>query len=159
MKPRLLRTRAGARLGELVHGESAGDCAVVAGSVLSGRAPTRASGFLGRYDNQVSLLGSAGPARRGWLDSLWPRRAAPATGAGRTSGMVPVESFERVWPFQVPVAPLLRALLTQDTELASSLGCLSLVEEDLALCAYVCPSRLDYATALRSTLHEIERGR
>lgn len=73
--------------------------------------------------------------------------------------MLPVESFDRVWPFQAPVAPLLRALLTGDTELASSLDCLSLVEEDLALCAYVCPSRLDYGAALRATLHEIERGR
>jgi Na+-transporting NADH:ubiquinone oxidoreductase subunit A len=159
VRPRLLRTRAGARLSELVQGESENGCAVIAGSVLSGRAPAPASGYLGRYDSQVSLLRAAGPSRRRWLDVVWPRGAAPARNIGRGSGMLPVESFDRIWPFQAPVAPLLRALLTRDTELASSLDCLSLVEEDLALCAYVCPSRLDYGAALRATLHELERGR
>lgn len=158
-RPRLLRTRAGADLRELLAGETEEGCDVIAGSVLSGRAVNPASEFLGRYDSQVSLLRSGGRAPRRWLDVIWPRAAVPTRFVGPASGMLPVESFDRVWPFQAPVAPLLRALLTQDTELASSLGCLSMVEEDLALCAYVCPARIDYGAALRATLHEIERGR
>jgi Na+-transporting NADH:ubiquinone oxidoreductase subunit A len=49
--------------------------------------------------------------------------------------------------------------LIRDTETASELGCLALTEEDMALCSYVCPAKLDYASALRETLREIERGR
>ncbi len=159
VKPRLLSTRAGADLGELLLGEAEDGCVVIAGSVLGGRALTPANGFLGRYDSQLSLLRSGTATRRRWLDVLWPRSAAPTADVGPAGGMLPVESFDRVWPFRVPVAPLLRALLTLDTELAGSLGCLRLVEEDLALCSYVCPARIDYGAALRATLHEIERGR
>jgi Na+-transporting NADH:ubiquinone oxidoreductase subunit A len=158
VKPRLLRTRVGADLSGLLQGEAEDGCDVIAGSVLSGRTLTPASEFLGRYDSQLSLLCSAA-ARRRWLDVVWPRSAPPTASAAHVSGMLPVESFDRVWPFQAPVAPLLRALLTLDTELAGSLGSRMLVEEDLALCAYVCPARLDYGAALRATLHEIERGR
>jgi Na+-transporting NADH:ubiquinone oxidoreductase subunit A len=73
--------------------------------------------------------------------------------------MVPIEAFDRVWPFPRPPAPLLRALLMRDTQTASALGCLALAEEDLALCTYACPGKLDYGVALRSTLRELERGR
>jgi Na+-transporting NADH:ubiquinone oxidoreductase subunit A len=37
------------------------------------------------------------------------------------------------------------------------LGCLELEEEDLALCTFVCPSKLDYGALLRRTLLQIEK--
>ena len=70
--------------------------------------------------------------------------------------MMPTENFERVMPLDILPAPLLRALLVEDTEAAQQLGCLELAEEDLALCAYVCPARQDYAAALRQNLTLIE---
>jgi Na+-transporting NADH:ubiquinone oxidoreductase subunit A len=76
---------------------------------------------------------------------------------GSPSGMLPLEIFERVWPFRTPPVPLLRALLTGDAEGAARLGCLGLAEEDLALCGYVCPAKRDYAAALRETLRLIEQ--
>jgi Na+-transporting NADH:ubiquinone oxidoreductase subunit A len=79
-------------------------------------------------------------------------------GSGWQTGMLAVEAFDEVWPFRVPPAPLLRALLTQDTETASHLGATMLAEEDFALCSYVCPAQQDYGTALRETLHAIEQG-
>jgi Na+-transporting NADH:ubiquinone oxidoreductase subunit A len=70
--------------------------------------------------------------------------------------MLPLEKFERLWPLPQPVLPLLRALLTGDAERAVELGCLDLAEEDLSLCSYACPGKLDYGAALRATLGQLE---
>jgi Na+-transporting NADH:ubiquinone oxidoreductase subunit A len=170
-RPRLVRTRLGADLHQLLEGEIAPGCRVVSGSLLDGRAVTPAICYLGRYHDQVSVVpdavpGEERPSFRAALRGLLlqhpfrhvPRSQSTAT-HGLPSGMLAVEDFDRVWPFAAPPGPLLRALLIRDTETASALGCLALTEEDMALCSYVCPAKLDYGSALRETLREIERGR
>jgi Na+-transporting NADH:ubiquinone oxidoreductase subunit A len=52
---------------------------------------------------------------------------------------------------------LLRALLTGDAERAEALGCLELDEEDVALCTFVCPGKIEYAPLLRTMLDRIEK--
>ncbi len=71
--------------------------------------------------------------------------------------MFPLGSFECVMPLDILSTPLLRALVVGDTERALDLGCLELEEEDLALCAFVCPSKLDYGKLLRRTLTQIKK--
>jgi Na+-transporting NADH:ubiquinone oxidoreductase subunit A len=51
----------------------------------------------------------------------------------------------------------LRAVLVEDVEMATALGCLELDEEDLALCTYACPGKYEYAPALRNVLTLIEK--
>jgi Na+-transporting NADH:ubiquinone oxidoreductase subunit A len=51
----------------------------------------------------------------------------------------------------------LRALLVGDTDMSRALGFLELDEEDLALCSFVCPSKLNYGLQLRAALARIER--
>jgi Na+-transporting NADH:ubiquinone oxidoreductase subunit A len=60
-------------------------------------------------------------------------------------------------PLDILPTQLLRALLVGDTDMAQALGCLELVEEDLALCSFVCPSKLNYGPLLREALEHIER--
>jgi Na+-transporting NADH:ubiquinone oxidoreductase subunit A len=48
-------------------------------------------------------------------------------------------------------------LLVKDTDQAQALGCLELDEEDVALCSFVCPAKIDYGSALRVNLAQIER--
>ena len=76
---------------------------------------------------------------------------------GSARAMVPVETYERVMPLDMLPTQLLRALITADTDLAQSLGCLELGEEDLALCTYVCPGKYDYGSILRENLNHIEK--
>jgi Na+-transporting NADH:ubiquinone oxidoreductase subunit A len=141
--PRLVRTLCGADLTALTGALEPG-VRVISGPVLAGRPASRTTAFLGRYHNQVVVLPpAAGSAREG----------------GTGSGMLALEAFEGVWPFEVPPLPLLRALLIEDTETVAALGCTHLAAEDLALCAYLCPERLDYGAALERTLEEIRRGR
>ena len=52
---------------------------------------------------------------------------------------------------------LLRALAAGDLERAEELGCLELDEEDLALCTFVCPSKIAYGPILRESLTQIEK--
>jgi Na+-transporting NADH:ubiquinone oxidoreductase subunit A len=137
-RPRLLRVVPGAHLAPLLSGEVVENCRVISGSVLSGRETNPATHYLGRSDNQICVL------------------AEPPI-AQRQTGMLAVESLERVWPFSVPPLPLLRALLIKDTETAVALGCLDFAVEDLALCTYACPARLDYGSALQQTLAAMDR--
>ncbi|NNK34093.1 MAG: Na(+)-translocating NADH-quinone reductase subunit A [Xanthomonadales bacterium] len=176
-QPRLVRTRQGASLTELLEGSCTepAECRVVSGSVLCGRTAERGLAFLGRYHNQVSVIPEGGNRHLfGWT-GLFPRRytAAPTllrqTGHrrkaafttaqnGRYSGMIPMRAFDRVVPLDILPSPLFRALMVRDTDQAQALGCLELDEEDLALCEFLCPAKNDYGTALRINLDQIERG-
>lgn len=167
-RPRLLRTRLGASTEELVRGELRDvECRVVSGSVLSGRRAAGHGAYLGRYHHQVCAVveGEAprgrwlAPGRGGRAVGLL-RRGAPWTTSrnGRPAALLPLGTFDRVVPLDLQPAPLLRALASGDTESALELGALELAEEDLALCAFLCPSKLDYGPLLRSTLDELERS-
>jgi Na+-transporting NADH:ubiquinone oxidoreductase subunit A len=175
-RPRLLRTRLGAFLPELVAGElSDGEQRVVSGSVLGGRAAEGEAGsFLGRYHHQVTalpegrerkLLGWLRPGRdvfsvtNGFL-SAFRRNGAFAfstTTHGSPRPMVPIGTYEQVMPLDIEPTYLLRALITGDAERAEALGCLELDEEDLALCTFVCPGKYEYGPLLRDMLERIRR--
>jgi len=173
-EPRLLRTRLGADIEDLVRGQVVpGPCRIVSGPALSGRRTLGASAFLGRHHTQVTLLPEGGKreflgwmspgfgkfsATRAFASALTRRPLALDTSQnGSPRAMVPIGSYERVMPLDLLATPLLRALLVRDTETAERLGCLELEEEDLALCTFVCPGKYDYGSALRETLNLLER--
>jgi Na+-transporting NADH:ubiquinone oxidoreductase subunit A len=68
---------------------------------------------------------------------------------------LPLEAFERAMPLDILPVPLMRALSVGDVEAAERLGCLELVEEDMALLSYLCPGHADYGALLRQMLDEI----
>lgn len=141
-RPRLLRTRIGANTDDLIRGElHDGARCVISGSVLSGRQATGVQSYLGRFDTQLCVIPEA-PA---------------TTPHGTRTAMLPIEAFERVMPLDILATQLLRALLVGDAEMARALGCLELDEEDLSLCTYLCPGKLDYAPLLTACLDTIER--
>lgn len=174
--PRLIQTRIGASIDELVAGElREGDVRVVSGSVLSGRTAVGAvHGYLGRYHRQVAALpegrrrefmGWAGPGL-GRFSSIGvfasrvlPGRRFQMTTStnGSPRAIVPIGMYERVVPFDLHPTYLLKALLTHDLERAEQLGALELDEEDVALCTFVCPGKHDYGPRLREVLTMIEK--
>ncbi len=140
--PRLVRTRFGASLDDLLRDEvEDGPRRTVSGSVLSGDEVTGPTAHLGRYHAQVAVLA---PAAR-------PPADRPV--------MLPLPRYARVVPLDLPVVPLLRALLVGDVAQADALGARELHEDDLALCAYVCPARIGYGPRLRATLDALEAAR
>ena len=175
-RPRLLKTRLGASLDDLVLDELEDTPPrIISGSVLSGRkASGEVHGYLGRYDNQVSVIqegadrefmgwGRAGKNKfsllRLYTASLRPDKQFRFTSAtnGSKRAMVPMGSYERVMPMDIIPTHLLRALAVGNVEQAEMLGCLELDEEDLALCTFVCPSKIEYGPLLRSNLDTIEK--
>lgn len=175
-RPRLLRSRLGASIDELVAGElQPGENRSISGSVLSGRkAMGETTGFLGRYHLQVSAL-AEGREREflGWLrpgsdrfsvvstyiSSLMPKKKYDMTTStqGSDRSMVPIGMYEKVFPYEILPTFLLRSLLVTDVERAEQLGALELDEEDVALCSFVCPGKHDYGPHLRDVLTIIER--
>jgi Na+-transporting NADH:ubiquinone oxidoreductase subunit A len=174
-RPRLVRTRLGASIDELVQGEIApGTQRVISGSVLDGRiAQGEALGYLGRHHLQVSVLAEAAERELfGWIMpgfdkfSIWGVVAGAFTGRaqalntttnGGARAMVPIGSFERVMPLDLMPTFLLRALLMGNDERAEALGALELDEDDLALCTFVCPGKAEYGPLLRAALSRIEK--
>jgi Na+-transporting NADH:ubiquinone oxidoreductase subunit A len=173
--PRLLRTRLGADLDDLTRGEWDGPGArIISGSVLSGRTARMPENHLGRYHAQVSILAEPRPSPQGvapvpagGLFSSYRLSVHRMTGKrdfafttqlhGRPTAMLPFGQYEAVMPLDILPTQLLRALLVGDTDTAQALGCLELVEEDLALCTFVCPSKLDFGALLREALDRIEK--
>jgi Na+-transporting NADH:ubiquinone oxidoreductase subunit A len=171
-RPRLVRTRLGASTNELLRGElREGESRIISGSVLSGRHALAPVAYLGRFHTQVCAI-SEGRSREllPWL--LWgldscatglplkrrrARRDPTPSLHGRPKTMLPLGTFERVVPLDILPTPLLRALLIRDTDMARALGCLELDEEDLALCSFLCPSKIEYGPLLRSVLAQIEK--
>jgi Na+-transporting NADH:ubiquinone oxidoreductase subunit A len=173
--PRLVRTRPGASLSDLLRGElQPGESRVVSGSLLGGSEVADWGAYLGRYDNQVTVLpegrereflGWIAPGSKkysitnAYLSAL--RRKLPfrftTNQNGSARAMIPIGSYERVMPLDILPTQLLRALLVGDAESAMELGCLELAEEDLALCTFVCPSKYNYGPLLRTMLDQIEK--
>ncbi|MFQ5649109.1 MAG: Na(+)-translocating NADH-quinone reductase subunit A [bacterium] len=173
--PRLIKTRLGANLQELVAGETTQDeSRIISGSVLSGHMASDGSGFLGRYHQQISGL----PEGRkkeflGWLSPglnlfsvknivlsrLLPGKKFNFTTStnGGVRAIVPSGSLEKVMPLDILPLFLVRALAMDNVEDTEQLGALELDEEDLALCTFVCPSKLDYGPMLRRNLTIIEK--
>lgn len=173
--PRLLKTRMGASIEELVAGELLdGENRIISGSILSGRSAFGVNAYLGRYHQQVSVLLEG--REREFLSYLRPglekhsvmnmfvsrllgskKFAFSTTVNGSERAMVPTGNFETVMPLDILPTHLLRSLIVGDTEMAQALGCLELDEEDLSLCTYVCSGKYEYGALLRDNLTNIEK--
>jgi len=173
-QPRLLKTRLGANLNQLVIGELKNDeNRVISGSVLSGRKAAGEFAFLGRYHNQVSVIreGRERPflhyLRAGvnnhsalpiYISSLSKKLFNMTTSTnGSERAMVPVGGYEDVTALDILPVQLLRALIVGDTEMAQKLGCLELDEDDVGLYTYVCVGKYEYGPILRDNLTTIEK--
>ena len=174
-QPRLVRTRIGAAVQDITAGEiREGEHRIISGSILSGHHAVAATAFLGRYDQQISVI----PENRerkflGWLSpgfnrfsvkNIYLSKLIPGKKFdfstslnGETRAIIPSGNYEKVVPLDLMPLFLMRALAVNDVEDAESLGCLELDEEDLALCSFVCPSKLEFGPLLRRNLTMIEK--
>ncbi len=174
-EPRLLRTRLGASVAEIIRGELENvDARAISGSVFNGRRAAGWASYLGRYHQQVTVLpesttrefmGWVSPGRdkfskvNVFLSSLNRRKQTfdfNTSQNGSPRAMVPIGNYEEVMPLDILPTQLLRALLVRDTDNAQALGCLELDEEDLALCSFVCVGKYDFGPILRANLEQIE---
>ncbi len=173
--PRLLAVRLGAQISKICQDEiNLPEARLIAGSVLTGRQAEGSNDFIGRYHRQISALNN--DAERSFLNWLQPgsqrfsikrlfisgflpsRDFAMSTAAwGGQRAIFPIGTYEQVMPLDIMATDLLKAIANQDTEKAQELGCLELIEEDLALCSFVCPGKNNFGSMLRKILQQIEK--
>ena len=150
--PRLIRVPLGAGIGDITDGELVDISArVISGSVLSGHTAFGHEASLGQRHRQVTAIFNTDSTQ-----SNGSPRTLFNTGIGdEADALIPTTDLDAVAPPGILAVPLLRALLVGDVERARDLGALELVEEDLALLSYTCPSKTDYGPLLRDLLEQM----
>ena len=174
--PRIISTRIGACIDEICAGElSQSENRVVSGSLINGREAIGSYAYLGKYHNQICAIEEPNSSDRELFDwALLGRNRFSKLGIfissllknkefnikarmyGPDRAILPLGVYEEVFPLNLLITPLLRALAVGDTQELQSLGILELDEEDLALCSFVCPSKYDFSYLLRERLNAIE---
>ncbi len=175
-RPRLIKTRLGACMEDILAGEiKAGDVRVISGSILSGVTAQGPLGYLGRFHNQITAVAEGGKRDfLGWMApgankfSAKPVFASACSGkkrrfalntllGGSHRAIFPIGAFEKVMPLDILPTYLVRALAVMDSDEAQALGCLELDEEDLALMSFVDCGKNDFGPMLREVLTLIEK--
>jgi Na+-transporting NADH:ubiquinone oxidoreductase subunit A len=138
---------------------------IISGNVLTGR-KVQSDGYLGFYDSLVSVipegkyfefLGWARPRTRqfsmshSYFSWLMPRRKyQPDTNLhGEKRAYVMTGQYEKVLPMDMLPVQLIKAILADDIEKMENLGIYEVIEEDLALCEFVCTSKTEVQDILR----------
>jgi Na+-transporting NADH:ubiquinone oxidoreductase subunit A len=166
-RPRYYRTRMGASIRELVKDNvQGGKLRYISGNVLTGtRIP--ADGYLGFYDTHITVipegdhfefLGWARPGfgkfshSRSYLSWLAPsaRYRLDTNLDGGVRAYVMTGEYESVLPMDIYPVQLIKSILAGDIDRMENLGIYEVIEEDLALCEYVCTSKIEVQAILRS---------
>lgn len=132
----------------------------VSGDVLTGKS-VGSEGFLGYFDDQITLLpegdyyemfGWCNPLRLGkfsasrsywsWMNCSKKYNMDTNTNGGERA-FVLSDVYSKVLPMDIYPVYLFKACLANDIEKMENLGIYEIVEEDVALCEFVCPSKIE----------------
>lgn len=168
--PRYVDAVAGASIQSLTGGEFNGNPAVriISGNVLTGN-KVAADGHLGIYDHQLTVIPEGKDLEfLGWLLPGYPRPDISRTFLsgwlkdriykvntnthGEERAFVVTGQYEQVLPMDIHPTFLLKSILYQDIEEMEQLGIYEVSEEDLALCEFVCTSKIPVQKIIREGL-------
>lgn len=169
LEPRYVRTLAGADLSEIIPQEFSDPAIrVISGNVLTGQKKDE-NPFLNYYDHQVTVIPEGDHYEMfGWLIPQTMRPSASQTFPnflfkdmkfnvdtnthGERRAFVMSGQYEEVLPVDTFPMQLFKAILTKDIDRMEGLGIYELVEEDVALCEFVCTSKQPLQAILRQGL-------
>ncbi|MDR1761936.1 MAG: Na(+)-translocating NADH-quinone reductase subunit A [Bacteroidales bacterium] len=141
---------------------------IISGDVLTGT-NVGANGFIGFFDTQITVIPEVQePEFMGWLAPGISKFSASRSFFswlnvgkqytlntainGGERAFVFTGIYEKVLPMNIYPMFLLKAILTNDIEKMEQLGIYEVVEEDFALCEYVCPSKIEIQSIIRQGL-------
>lgn len=150
-----------------------GESRYISGNVLTGTTIHKED-YLGFYDNQVTViaegkyfdfLGWALPGfhkfstSRSYFSWLRPSRtySLDTNLKGGHRAFVMTGEYEKVLPMDIYPVQLLKAILAENIDKMEQLGIYEVVEEDLALCEFVCTSKTDVQAILRKGLDMMKK--
>lgn len=135
-------------------------CRYISGNVLTGENVGK-DGSLGFYSNMVSVISEGDYYEMfGWAKIIRPKKFSfshayfswltpkkkykvDTNVNGGQRAFVVTGLYEQVLPMDIYPVYLLKAILANDIDKMEQLGIYEVIEEDLALCEYVCPSKID----------------
>jgi Na+-transporting NADH:ubiquinone oxidoreductase subunit A len=173
-KPRYYRIISGASITNLLADNlKEGDNRVISGDVLSGQQIDE-NGTLGFYHTTITaieegkeqeFLGWILPgmhkfsASKTFLSWLTPSKkyALNANMHGEERAYVMTGEYEKVLPMDIYPTQLIKACMIEDIELMENLGIYEVAPEDLALCEFVCTSKIEVQSIIRHGLDLVRK--
>lgn len=172
--PRYYKTILGANIQSLLAQEQLGDnMRIISGNVLTGT-KLGANDFIGYYDSQVTVIEEGNkPTFMGWLAPgfdkysfsraffswLSPKKKYTLntnTNGGKRA-FVFTGIYEDVLPMDIYPMQLIKAIMAEDVDKMEQLGIYEVVPEDLAICEFVCPSKIEMQSILRQGLNVMRK--
>jgi len=168
-----VKTTAGVKIENLLEGRlKDGNLRVIGGDVLTG-GHLSYDGYLGFYDNLLTVIPEGDHYEfMGWLIPTYARPTvsnslpiskylkkdfrANTNLHGEERAFVVSGQYEKVLPMDVLPVHLLKAILAQDLEAMENLGIFEIIEEDMALCEFVCTSKIEVQDIVRQGLELME---
>jgi len=173
--PRYYKTILGGVVKGLVEdaGLKEGRNRIISGNVLTGR-KISSDGYLDFYATQLTVIPEGNePEFMGWMSPgfnklsmsrtffswLTPNRKFNANTNlhGEERPFVVTGQYEAVFPMDIYPVQLLKSILIEDVELMEDLGIYEVVEEDFALCEFVCTSKIESQRIIRKGLDLIRK--
>ncbi len=169
LQPAMYKTYLGASIGDLTAENLAeGNNRIISGNVLTGRT-VDGEDFLDARSNVVSVIKEGNEHELfGWLLPLKPRPSISKTfpnflmpglefeGNSNTHGekraFVVTGQYESVLPMDIYPQHLVKSIMANDFERMEGLGLAEMSEEDIALCEFVCTSKMPLQEILREGL-------
>jgi Na+-transporting NADH:ubiquinone oxidoreductase subunit A len=170
--PKYVLTKIGADIASLVKGETANNAAhlrVISGNVLTGAPVCPAEGFLHAPYTQVTVIAEGDDVADflGWA-SLSPKKMSVSRSfpghflkkafspdariLGGKRAMIMSGVYDKVLPMDIMPEYLIKACIARDLDRMEQLGIYEILPEDIALCEYVDPSKLELQKILGDAL-------
>jgi Na+-transporting NADH:ubiquinone oxidoreductase subunit A len=145
---------------------------IISGNPLNGDTIIK-DGFVGTYHQTLCTIEEGDePELFGWLLPSYPRPSLSKTFPayifpnaqyrvntnmhGEERAFVMTGEYEKVTPMDILPMQLFKACLANDIDNMEALGIYEVVEEDIALCEFICTSKLPLQNILRDGLNYLE---
>ena len=173
-KPRYYRTMTGAQISNLlIDNIKEGKSRVISGDILTGT-QINSDSCLGFYDSQLTVVPEGDETEfLGWIlpgvhkfsasktffSWLWPSKKynLDTNMHGEERAYVMTGEYEKVLPMDIYPTHLIKAIMIEDVELMENLGIYEVSPEDLALCEFVCTSKIEVQSIIRQGLDLVRK--
>jgi len=165
-KPRYYRTIAGTAISNFIYDNVNGENnRIICGDVLSGTKIDN-DGYLGFYDTQITIIKEGNQQEfLGWIlpglnkfslsksyfSWLFPTKKydIDTNMRGEERAYVVTGQYEKVLPMDIYPQQLIKAIMIEDIDLMENLGLYEVAPEDMALCEFVCTSKIEVQAIIR----------
>ncbi|PID27086.1 MAG: NADH:ubiquinone reductase (Na(+)-transporting) subunit A [Candidatus Cloacimonadota bacterium] len=172
LNPGYYKVTNGAKINSFVEAKE--NSRVVSGNLLTGRNVGN-EGYLGFYDNLISIIPEPNEAKflgwsmpgfgvesysrtmiTGFMSKLKKFNIDAGINGGKRA-FISSGNYETVVPMDIYPVYLIKAILAEEIEEMEALGIYEVSEEELALCEFICPSKIEWQEIVRKGLDLMEK--